>query len=136
MTVGIVIVSHSAQLAAGVAELAGQMAGATVTIAAAGGMDDGGLGTSLAKTTQALERAYSPEGTLLLADLGSAVMTAEMAIERLPPERQALIRISNAPLVEGAVIAAVESSIGSTLDVVAAAAEQAARLEKVAGKGA
>jgi dihydroxyacetone kinase phosphotransfer subunit len=136
MTVGIVIVSHSGQLAAGVAELAGQMAGSAVTIAAAGGTDDGGLGTSLAKTIQALERAYSPDGTLLLADLGSAIMTAEMAIEQLPPERQALIRLSNAPLVEGAVIAAVEASIGSALDAVAAAAEQAARLEKVAGKGA
>jgi dihydroxyacetone kinase phosphotransfer subunit len=136
MTVAIVIVSHSGQLAAGAAELAGQMAGPAVTIAAAGGTDEGGLGTSLAKTIQALDRAYSPDGTLLLADLGSAIMTAEMAIEQLPPERQALIRLSNAPLVEGAVIAAVEASVGSTLDAVAAAAEQAARLEKVAGKGA
>ncbi|HEX9037362.1 MAG TPA: dihydroxyacetone kinase phosphoryl donor subunit DhaM [Ktedonobacterales bacterium] len=134
MTVGIVVVSHSALLAAGVVELAGQMARGLVAIEAAGGTDDGALGASLAKTSQALERASSPEGTLVLVDLGSAALIAEMAIEQLPPERRALTRLTNAPIAEGAVLAAVESSIGSPLDAVAAAAEQATRMQKVVGR--
>jgi dihydroxyacetone kinase phosphotransfer subunit len=134
MTVGIVVVSHSAQLAAGVVELASQMAGGLTLIEAAGGTDEGALGTSMTKTTRALERARSPEGTLVLVDLGSAALIAEMAIEQLSPEQQALIRLSNAPVAEGAVLAAVEASIGSSLDAVAAAAEQAARMQKVAGR--
>lgn len=131
MTVGIVVVSHSAQLAAGVVELASQMARGLVTIEAAGGTDDGALGASIAKTARALERASSPDGTLVLVDLGSAALIAEMAIEQLSPDRRALTRLTNAPIAEGALLAAVQASIGSTLDEVAAAAEQATSMEKV-----
>lgn len=130
MAVGIVIVSHSQRLAEGVAELAGQMTAGAVPIIAAGGTDDGSLGTSLAKVSAALEAADTGAGALILMDLGSATMTAAMAVEQLTPERRARVRLSGAPLVEGAVVAAVESSIGSPLAKVAETARQAATMDK------
>jgi len=131
MAVGLVVVSHSAQLAEGVVELAGQMARGQVRLEAAGGADDGTLGTSIAKVTNAIAKADSSDGVLVLVDLGSAALVAEMAIEQLPSARRARIRLTSAPLVEGAVVAAVEASIGSSLDQVAATAEQAAHLDKL-----
>ncbi len=131
MTVSIVIVSHSARLAEGVAELAGEMAQGEVAIAAAGGTDDGGLGTSLAKVQAALQRVDSPAGTLVLLDLGSAVMIAEMAIEALNEEQRQRVFISSAPLVEGAVVATVEAFTGKNLHEVAEAAESAREMPKV-----
>ncbi len=119
MSVGLVIVSHSAQLAAGVVELAAQMA-PTVVLVAAGGMDDGGIGTSLEKVMSGLEQADTGDGVVVLTDLGSAVMTAESALEFLgSPES---LRMAHAPLVEGAVAAAVAAQSGGTLDAVCAAA--------------
>ena len=88
MTVAIVVISHSARLAEGVAELAGQMAQGETAILAAGGADDGSLGTSLQKVQQALEQADNPDGVLVLLDLGSAAMIAEIARELLTPEQQ------------------------------------------------
>ncbi|GCF09093.1 dihydroxyacetone kinase phosphoryl donor subunit DhaM [Dictyobacter arantiisoli] len=122
MAVGIVIVSHSARLAEGVAELAGQMSMGEVTIAVAGGTDDGSIGTSIDKVAAALQKASSPDGTLVLLDLGSAVMITEMALEMLDAQEKERVIISTAPLVEGAVLAAVEASAGSTLQEVAEAA--------------
>lgn len=133
MTVSIVVVSHSAQLAAGVAELAGQMAQGEVKILAAGGTNEGTLGTSMEKVLAALQQADSEAGTLVLLDLGSAVMITEMAIEALTPEQRNRVRMSAAPLVEGAVIAAVEASTGSTLEEVAQAAASAHELPKGSG---
>lgn len=134
MAVGLVIVSHSARLAEGVVELAGQMAQADVKLVAAGGTDDGGLGTSLTKVLNALLAADSSDGVVVLVDLGSAGLIAEMALEQLPDGRRERIRIANAPLVEGAVVAAVQASVGSTLDEVVATAEEAATLDKLAGR--
>ncbi|HEU0028246.1 MAG TPA: dihydroxyacetone kinase phosphoryl donor subunit DhaM [Ktedonobacterales bacterium] len=135
MAVGLVIVSHSQRLAEGVAELAGEMTHGAVKIIPAGGADDGGLGESFTRVRQALDAAASPEGVLILVDLGGAALTASMAIEDLPEERRALVRLSGAPLVEGAVIAAVESSIGSDLERVATAASEAMSMDKgVAGQ--
>lgn len=131
MAVGLVIVSHSARLAEGVVELAGQMAAGTVRLVAAGGTDDGALGTSLEKVAAAIDAADSPDGVLILVDLGSAALVAEMAVEQLPEERRARTRLSEAPLVEGAVVAAVEASIGSPLDQVAETAAEAMALRKV-----
>src|ERR1700682_5566867 len=113
MTVGLVVISHSARLAEGVVELAEQMAQGKVAIVAAGGATDGSLGTSVEKVLEALQRVDGPDGTLVLMDLGSAVMTAEMAIETFAPDAIGQIIMSSAPLVEGAVIAAVEASIGN-----------------------
>ena|SRR5690348_3721223 len=131
MAVGLVIVSHSARLAEGVVELASQMAG-NVRLVAAGGTDDGELGTSLTKVLNALHSAESSDGTVVFVDLGSAALVAEMALEQLSSGRRARIRISNAPLVEGAVVAAVQASVGGSLSEVLAAAEEAATLDKLA----
>ncbi len=131
MSVGIVIVSHSERLAEGVAELAGQMAQGGVTIAAAGGTEGGGLGTSLERVTAALQKVASPDGILVLLDLGSAVMITEMAIETLGEEEKKRVVISSAPLVEGAVLAAVEAAAGSSLQEVVDAANEGVAMPKV-----
>jgi phosphoenolpyruvate-protein phosphotransferase/dihydroxyacetone kinase phosphotransfer subunit len=122
--VGIVIVSHSARLADGVVELAIQMAGPDVTIVAAGGMDlpDRPLGTDAALIAQAIDRAWADDGVLVLMDLGSAVLSAEMAAEMMPEERQSRVLLCEAPLVEGAVAAAVAARLGDPLVKVAAEA--------------
>jgi phosphoenolpyruvate---glycerone phosphotransferase subunit DhaM len=131
MAVGLVIVSHSARLAEGVAELAGQMAHGKVRLVAAGGTDDGSLGTSLARVVHAVEAADSGDGVLVLVDLGSAALIAEMALEQFPPLLRDRVRVSGAPLVEGAVVAAVDASVGASLDEVAATAESALELRKM-----
>lgn len=131
MTVGLVIVSHSARLAEGVAELAGQMAQGKVAIATAGGTAEGALGTSVEKIIEALQRVDGPDGILVLLDLGSAVMAAEMAVEAFMKGEQQRVIISPAPLVEGAVVAAVEASIGNSLQEVAEAAASAYTIPKV-----
>ncbi len=131
MTVGLVIVSHSTRLAEGVAELAGQMAQGKVAIAVAGGTAEGTLGTSVEKIISALQQVDGPEGILVLLDLGSAVMATEMAVETFGQDQRHRIVISPAPLVEGAVIAAVEASIGNSLQEVAEAAASAYTLPKV-----
>ncbi len=131
MTVGLVIVSHSARLAEGVAELAGQMAQGKVAIAVAGGTSEGALGTSADKIIDALKQVDGPDGILVLLDLGSAVMATEMAVEAFAKDQRHRVVISPAPLVEGAVIAAVEASIGNSLQEVAEAAASAYTLPKV-----
>ncbi|PPH36626.1 hypothetical protein C5C53_09270 [Rathayibacter sp. AY1E3] len=130
MSVGLVLVSHSAQLAEGLGELAEQMA-ASVALVAAGGTDDGGIGTSFDRITAALAEADSGEGVVVLCDLGSAIMTAETAVEFLDDDARARVRIADAPLVEGAVAAAVAAGTGASLDEVLAAAESA-RVETLA----
>ena len=130
VAVSLVIVSHSHKLAEGVAELAAQMANGKTIIATAGGAADGSLGTSADKVLQALAQAESPDGVLILVDLGSAAMAVEMALESLSPEQRARVQVSSAPLVEGAVIAAVEASIGRSLSEVAEAATGAEALSK------
>lgn len=131
MAVGIVIVSHSARLAEGIVELAEQMAHGAARIIAAGGAADGSLGTSLEKVQQAIQSADTGDGVLILMDLGSAAMVAEMSVEQLPPEQRARVMLSNAPVVEGAVLAAVEASIGSPLEIVAETAQGAAGMSKL-----
>ena len=127
--VSLLIVSHSAQLAAGVKEFAEQVAGGKVQIADAGGAADGSLGTSVDRIQERLRQVASPDGTLVLVDLGSAVLSVEMAIEALGAGR---VQISDAPLVEGAYLAAIEASAeGATLAQVAEAALQARELIKV-----
>ncbi|HET8843297.1 MAG TPA: dihydroxyacetone kinase phosphoryl donor subunit DhaM [Ktedonobacteraceae bacterium] len=131
MTVSLVVVSHSAKLAEGVAELAGQMTQGKIAIAAAGGTPEGELGTSVERIIAALKQVAGPEGTLILLDLGSAVMSAEMAVEQFSLESDFKVTISPGPLVEGAIIAAVEASVGNSLEEVALAAQQAMTLPKL-----
>ena len=115
--VGLVIVSHSAPLAGGVAELAREMGG-DVAIEAAGGTDDGELGTDAVRVHAAIEKVRSPDGVLVLMDLGSALMSAEMATEMAGSEGGPII-LSEAPLVEGAVAAAARAQGGASLEEVA-----------------
>lgn len=131
MSVGIVIVSHSERLADGVVELASQMAQGGVKIAAAGGTEHDGIGTSIEKVTAALQKVSGSEGVLILLDLGSAVMVAEMALETLSEEEKHRVVISSAPLVEGAVLAALEAASGSSLQQVAEAAKEGVSMPKV-----
>jgi phosphoenolpyruvate---glycerone phosphotransferase subunit DhaM len=120
--VGIVVVSHSADLASGLAELAGQMAGPEVRIEAAGGAPDGALGTDDGAVRQAIRRADQGDGVIVLGDLGSAIITVRHVLER---SANGHVRLADAPLVEGAVAAAVVASAGSSLDDVVQAAEEA-----------
>ena len=127
--VGLLIVSHSRKVAEGVRELAEQVSQGHVPIAAVGGMADGSLGTNADDIRAAAEQlvAASVDGVAVLLDLGSAVMSTELALEGFDTPH----RICNAPLVEGAIVAAVEASIGSDLAATAAAAEGASSLRKV-----
>jgi PTS hybrid protein len=129
--VGIVVVSHSRRLAEGVCEIAEQMAAGMVTIRPAGGTEDGALGTSANTIAKAIQTADSGEGVLVLMDLGSAVLSAETALEFLPDEQRARVALSDAPVVEGAVVAAVEASIGRKLHEVADAALKVREMAKV-----
>ncbi|GHF80891.1 PTS hybrid protein [Amycolatopsis bartoniae] len=122
--VGLVLVSHSAKLAEGLAEVAAQMA-PDVTIEAAGGLPDGGIGTDYDRVVAAVQRADGGAGVVLLYDLGSAQMTAELAVESLADPEAAVV--ADAPFVEGAVAAAVAAQGGaSRADVLSAAAAAAA----------
>ncbi|WP_207631348.1 MULTISPECIES: dihydroxyacetone kinase phosphoryl donor subunit DhaM [unclassified Actinopolyspora] len=123
MRVGLVVVSHSGALSDGVVELVGQMA-PQVRVNTAGGTSDGGVGTDFEATSAALAAAETGSGVVLLYDLGSARMTAELAVESLAEPNTALV--VDAPLVEGAVAAAVAAQNGDDLEAVARAAEQAA----------
>jgi multiphosphoryl transfer protein len=122
--VGIVLVSHSAALAESVVELAREMGGPEVAIEAAGGVDapEPALGTDAMRVLAAIERADSGEGVLVLMDLGSAVLSAETALDLLDEEKRGRIVLSDAPLVEGAVAAAVTARAGAPLEQVAAEA--------------
>ena len=131
--VGIVVVSHSAQIAAGTVELARQMAGDDLRIEAAGGTADGSLGTDAAAIMAAISAAEGGAGVLVLMDLGSAVLATQTALELLGDEVAARVRLSGGPLVEGAVVAAVQASVGDDLAAVLAAAEEAANLPKIPG---
>lgn len=121
--VGIVIVSHSKNLADSVVEFTGLMA-ADAKIAAAGGMEDGSFGTSFEKIQQAIDSVYSDDGVIVLMDMGSAVMTTEMVIEMFDPDK---VKMADCPLVEGAVVATINAAGGMKLEEILEA------LKKVAG---
>ena len=110
--VGLVIVSHSENLAKSVVELTSIMAPGA-RIAPAGGMDDGGFGTSFEKIQAAIDSVYSDDGVLVLVDLGSAVMTTEMVIEMFEGKKGEMV---DWPLVEGAVVATIDSAGGMSFD--------------------
>jgi phosphoenolpyruvate---glycerone phosphotransferase subunit DhaM len=128
-TVGIVLVSHSGELAAGAAHLAAQVSGGAVTIIAAGGTDDGGLGTSAAKVQDALRHADQGAGVVVLPDLGSAVLTVKAVLE--DHGETTTVLLADAPFVEGAVAATVTAAAGADVKAVAAAAEEARHVRKL-----
>ncbi len=125
--VGLVIVAHSACLAQGVKELADQMVQGKVPIAVAGGIDDpdNPFGTDAMKVLQAIQQVYSDDGVVVLMDLGSALLSAEMALDFLPEERRRHVYLSDAPLVEGAIAAAVQASTGADVSQVLTEARNA-----------
>lgn len=129
-TVGIVLVSHSAPLAEGTADLAGQVAGGTVTIATAGGTDDGRLGTSIDKVQRALRVAESGAGVVVLPDLGSSVLTIRTLLAD-PEDLPGQVAVADAPFVEGAVAATVIAAAGGDLNAVLAAAQEARNVRKL-----
>ena len=120
MTVGLVVVSHSEKIADGAVELAAQMA-PDVRIIPAGGTDDGRIGTSIERVMAALEQAAGGDGVVVLTDLGSAVMTAESAVEFVADPASVLL--ADAPLVEGLIAAAVAAQVGADAGAVKEAAE-------------
>ena len=131
--VGLVLISHSASIAEGLRERVAQVAGAEVPVATAGGTDDGRLGTSAPRVAAAIRSTLDAgaDGTLILLDLGSAALSLELALEEFDDDERARLRVSEAPLVEGAILAAVQASVGATLDEVADAAAGAATMPKM-----
>lgn len=128
--VGIVIVSHSCKIAEGVRELAAQVAASTGRIVAAGGMADGEIGTDAVRISEAIQAANDGDGVVVLADLGSGIMSAETAMELLE-DAGIDVRLADAPVVEGAVAASVEAACGSGIDEVIRAAEGARSMRKI-----
>ncbi|MCL7425668.1 dihydroxyacetone kinase phosphoryl donor subunit DhaM [Streptomyces sp. YS415] len=130
--VGIVLVSHSAEVAASVAELAKSLAGGgtSVPVAPAGGTEDGGLGTSSELIAAAAAAVDRGAGVAVLTDLGSAVLTVKALLaegDELPDGT----RLVDAPFVEGAIAAVVTAAAGADLAAVQAAAEEAYSYRKV-----
>ena len=123
-TVGIVIVSHSKDIAKGTADMVRQMVGSEVKVAFCGGNPDGGLGTNVPLIIEAINKVWSPKGVAILVDLGGAETNSEMAIEMLPQMRRGRVVVCNAPIVEGAVMAATEAASGAPLDAVRRTAEE------------
>lgn len=125
--VGIVIVSHSRQLAEGVRELAAQMVQGKVPLAVAAGIDDpeNPLGTDAMRVYEAIASIYNDAGVVVLMDLGSALMSAEMALEFLSEEQRVMVHLCEAPLVEGAIAAAVAAASGRNIQQVMTEAREA-----------
>ena len=124
--VGILIVSHSKKAAEGIYELAVQMAGEDHRVLAVGGMEDGSIGTDAIRIK---EKADDGDGVLLLADLGSGILSSQTAIDLL--EEDIKVEIADAPILEGAVSAAVQAAVGGTLEEVREAAELAKQISKL-----
>lgn len=131
--VGLVLISHSSSIADGLREMVVQVAGADVPVATAGGTDDGRLGTSAPRIAAAIRSTLDggADGTLILLDLGSAALSLELALEEFDDDERARLRVSEAPLVEGAILAAVQASVGATLAEVGEAAAGAASMPKM-----
>ena len=122
--VGIVIVSHSPDVARGTADMVRQMVGQEVPLGWCGGDPGGGLGTNVEAILAAIQAAWSEQGVAILVDLGGAETNSEMAIEMLPEIRRGRVVVCNAPIVEGAVMAATEAASGAPLDAVRRTAEE------------
>ncbi len=122
--VSLVIVSHSPDIARGTADMVRQMVGDEVKVAHCGGNPAGDLGTDVHGILRAIDQVWSPQGVAILVDLGGAETNSEMAIEMLPEDRRGSVVLCNAPIVEGAIMAATEASGGGSLAQVRATAEE------------
>jgi phosphoenolpyruvate---glycerone phosphotransferase subunit DhaM len=128
--VGIVIVSHSPKVAEGIKDIAQQMA-KDVKIIAAGGTEGGDIGTDALKIQEAILEANTGNGVIVMVDLGSAVLSAETALEFLEEDLRQNVRIADSPIVEGAIVAAVQASTGAGLEEVIRTASEAYNLRKL-----
>lgn len=128
--VGIVIVSHSRKIVEGLYELINQMTAGKIDIGISGGTEDGHLGTNIDEIMEEIKRCESGDGVLVLVDIGSSVMSAQMALELLGEDYANKVKIADAPLIEGAIAASVEASIGSDIDKVLKVAEATKNLVK------
>ncbi|MGH0599933.1 dihydroxyacetone kinase phosphoryl donor subunit DhaM [Bacillus mycoides] len=128
--VGIVLVSHSHQLVAGLKVLLAQLS-SNVSIVSAGGTDEDGIGTSVSKIKDAIKSIYNDRGVIVFLDLGSALINTELAIEWLAEEGLNQIKIADSPLVEGSYVAVVESGCGKTLEEIYKAAFEAKNIIKI-----
>jgi PTS hybrid protein len=122
--VALVVVSHSKAIAEGTHDMIRQMVGGDVDVFPCGGNTEGGLGTNVAEILDALKAAYRPKGVLICVDLGGAETNSEMAIEMMSADQQRHIRICDAAIVEGAIMAATEAASGASLEEVQRAAEE------------
>lgn len=129
--VGVVIVSHSFKVAEGIREMALQMASPDQKIIAAGGTEENRIGTDAVKILNAINEADEGDGVIVLVDLGSAVLSAEVAMEMLDDIVRERVRIADTPILEGSISAVVEASIGSPLEAVIATAEEAREINKL-----
>ena len=130
--VGIVIVSHSWKIAEGVRDLAREMAQNFPGLLTAGGLEDGSIGTDAQRIASAIREADSGDGVVILADIGSSIMSAETAIELLEDDGVNVNAvIADAPLVEGSICAVVEAAGGAGLDEVLRAAEESREANKL-----
>jgi phosphoenolpyruvate---glycerone phosphotransferase subunit DhaM len=129
--VGIVLVSHSSELASGLARLAAEVAGEEVRIEPAGGGPDGSLGTSATTVQAAIDRADQGQGVLVLGDLGSSILTVRSLLAEESNGSGSRVKFADAPFVEGAVAAAVVASAGLPLSEVLKAAEETRGLSKL-----
>ena len=127
----ILLVSHSARIAEGLAELLSQVAGPDVSIEAIGGASDGSLGTDGGRVMSALQNAVHGSGTVVVMDIGSSILAVRAALSELEPEQLEKVFVADAPLVEGALAAAVTASTGAPPEIVAKAAEEARNAAKL-----
>ena len=129
--VGIVIVSHSEKIAHGIVELCRQMARSEQRIEAAGGTEDGRIGTDSMKILEAVKKADDGDGVLIFVDMGSAIMSTELAIDLLDEDMRKRVLVADAPIVEGSIGAVVQASIGSSLKEVEAVAKKSKDISKI-----
>lgn len=128
--VGIVIVSHSLKAAEGIREIAAEMGKPGQPITAAGGSEDGRLGIDLDKVEAAIEAADKDDGVVMFVDLGSAIICADMIKNERKLNKKG-IYVADAPVLEGAVIAAVEASLGSPVEKVLEVAAKVKNMPKL-----
>jgi PTS hybrid protein len=127
----LVLVSHSATLVEGLAELVAQVAGPDVSIVAVGGTDDGSLGCDGGKVLEALQEAAAGAGAVVLMDIGSSVLAVKAALAELSPEEVERLVVADAPLVEGAIAAGVAASTGASPTEIAQTAQEARSAAKL-----
>jgi len=127
--VGIVIVSHNKKVSEGIKEIIEQMVGKSIRVACVGG-EKGRLGVSVEEIVKAVEEVFDEDGVIVFVDFGSTVIGAKTALSLLSEDQKSRVFIANAPILEGAFVAAVEASLGKRIEEVLKAAEEARNMEK------